>query len=116
VILYHYPSTQAALARVTEGDPPVALRFELYVRGIELANGYEELTDPIELRRRNEQTNRQRSADGKSILPTESRLLEAMEYGMPACTGVAVGFDRIVMLAAAAESIDQVLAFPIDRA
>ena len=64
VILYHYPSTQAALARVTEGDPPVALRLELYVRGIELANGYEELTDPIELRRRNEQTNRQRSADG----------------------------------------------------
>jgi lysyl-tRNA synthetase class 2 len=114
-ILLDYPASQAALAQ-THGDPPVAARFELYVRGIELANGYHELLDASVLRRRNEQANQQRASDGKTALPAESRLLAAMEHGLPACTGVALGFDRLAMLVAGATRIDDVLAFPIDRA
>jgi elongation factor P--(R)-beta-lysine ligase len=121
-LLYDYPASQAALARIrptTAGDktnPPVAERFELYIDGIELANGYHELLDPAELRARNTQVNAQRVADGKSALPDESRLLAAMAAGLPAAVGVALGFDRLVMLAVGAKSIAEVVAFPFDRA
>ena len=115
-ILYDYPASQAALARVRPGPPAVAERFELYVRGIELANGYHELLDPAVLRERNRTNNLARVADRKQALPEESRLLAAMEAGLPASAGVALGFDRIVMLAAGAQSIAEVLPFPIDRA
>lgn len=117
-LLYDYPASQAALARVCqkEGKPPVAKRFELYLDGIELANGYDELLDPAELRRRNAKVNAQRIADGKQALPEESRLLAAMESGIPASVGVALGFDRLVMLAAGAKSLAEVVAFPFDRA
>jgi lysyl-tRNA synthetase class 2 len=118
-ILYDYPASQAALARVRDHDsenPPVAERFELYVRGIELANGYHELLDPATLRERNVKVNLQRAADGKYTLPEESRLLSAMQHGLPSCTGVALGFDRLVMIAAGANSIDEVMPFPSERA
>jgi elongation factor P--(R)-beta-lysine ligase len=116
MILYDYPASQAALACVRPGHPPAAERFELYVAGIELANGYHELTDPAVLRERNARTNGLRQSDGKPRLPDESRLLAAMEAGLPPATGVALGFDRVVMLAAGASDIRQVLAFPFDRA
>lgn len=115
-ILYDYPASQAALARVRPGPPAVAERFELYVRGIELANGYHELLDADVLRERNRCNNELRLADGKDVLPEESRLLAAMEAGLPACTGVALGFDRVVMLAAGASTLGEVMAFPFDRA
>ena len=117
-ILYDYPAGQAALARIREDkeNGPIAERFELYVDGIELANGYHELTDADELRRRNADVNRRREADGKAKLPENSRLLAAMEAGLPASTGVALGFDRLVMVAAGAKSIAEVMSFPIDRA
>jgi lysyl-tRNA synthetase class 2 len=114
-ILCDYPASQAALAQV-RGDPPVAQRFELYVSGIELANGYHELVDAEELRRRNVRTNARRQADGKPPLPAESRLLSAMEFGLPSGVGVALGLDRLVMLAAGAKSLAEVIAFPFDRA
>jgi lysyl-tRNA synthetase class 2 len=114
-ILYDYPASQAALA-VVRGDPPVAERFELYVRGIELANGYHELLDPAVLGSRNSKSNAQRSADGKYQLPEPSRLLAAMQHGLPPCTGVALGFDRLIMIAAGAETIGEVIPFPIERA
>jgi lysyl-tRNA synthetase class 2 len=114
-ILYDYPASQAALSQL-RGDPPVAARFELYVQGIELANGYHELLDAAVLRERNAANNRLRIADGKPPLPEESRLLAAMDEGLPASAGVALGFDRLVMLAAGATSLAEVLAFPIDRA
>jgi lysyl-tRNA synthetase class 2 len=114
-ILYDYPASQAALARL-HGDPPVAARFELYVEGIELANGYYELLDPTVLRARNVMANKERAVDGKPSLPEDSRLLAAMDAGLPDCTGVALGFDRLVMLTAGANSLDEILAFPIDRA
>jgi lysyl-tRNA synthetase class 2 len=88
----------------------------LYVRGVELANGYHELVDPEVLRARNRAANAARAADGRPTLPEESRLLAAMDHGLPDCTGVALGFDRVVMLAAGAESLAEVTAFPIDRA
>jgi lysyl-tRNA synthetase class 2 len=115
-ILYDYPASQAALARVGPGPPSTAERFELYVSGIELANGYHELVDAEELRQRNARTNRQRIADGKSALPEQSRLLEAMEAGLPSCTGVALGFDRLVMLAVGASHLEEVIPFPFPRA
>ncbi len=115
-IVYDFPSSQAALSRVRPGDPPVAERFELFVRGVELANGYHELLDADELRRRIAEANRQREADGKPALPESNRLLEAMDHGLPACAGVALGFDRLAMLAFEASSLDAVMAFPIDRA
>jgi len=115
-ILYDYPASQAALARVRDDTPPVAERFELYVNGVELANGYHELLDANVLRERNRITNTHRSREGKYTLPEKSLLLDAMDAGLPACTGVALGFDRLVMVAAGAKSIDEVVAFPIERA
>ncbi|PHS13755.1 MAG: EF-P lysine aminoacylase GenX [Blastopirellula sp.] len=116
VILYNYPATQAALAQVRGTNPAVAQRFELYVKGIELANGYCELLDPALLQERNQKTNQLRINDGKPPLPEASHLLEAMQHGLPACAGVALGLDRLAMLAIDKQSIDEVLAFPIDRA
>lgn len=115
-ILYDYPPSQAALARVRPGAPAVAERFELYVDGIELANGYHELLDAKVLAERNRQNNRARQIAGKPALPEESRLLAAMRTGLPDCTGVALGFDRVVMLAGRAATIAEVMAFPFDRA
>jgi lysyl-tRNA synthetase class 2 len=115
-ILYDYPASQSALARVREGEPPVAERFELYYRGVELANGYHELLDPAVLRRRNQVNNALRAADGKYTLPEDSRLLKAMEQGLPACSGCALGFDRLVMVATGAKTIQEVMAFPVERA
>jgi lysyl-tRNA synthetase class 2 len=115
-LLYDYPASQAALAKVRADDPPVAERFELYASGIELANGYHELLDAEELRSRNRRVNTERRAEGKRTLPEESRLLQAMEVGLPDSVGVALGFDRLVMLAAGAKSIAEVMAFSFDRA
>lgn len=112
-ILFHYPASQAALAKTTRAanGHDVAERFELYYRGIELANGYHELADATEQRRRFEQVNAERQADGRPTLPIPETLLAALEQGFPDCTGVALGFDRLAMLATGAESIDEVLTF-----
>ena len=115
-IVYGYPASQAALAQLSVADPRTAERFELYVRGIELANGYHELLDPAVLEARFAAANEQRFADGKPRLPEGSRLIQAMRAGLPPCTGVALGFDRLVMAVAGAASISDVIAFPIDRA
>lgn len=115
-IVFDYPADQAALARIRPGDPPLAERFELYVDGIELANGYHELLDAKVLRERNRAANAARAADGKFTLPEESQLLAAMDHGLPSCCGCALGFDRLVMVATGAKSIQEVMAFPIDRA
>lgn len=115
-IVTHYPASQSALARVCDEDSRVAERFELFIRGVELANGYHELLDAAELKRRNDEVGRQRLSDGKSALPIESRLIAAMEHGLPSCSGCALGLDRLLMIMANAEAIDQVISFPIERA
>ncbi|MCH2183570.1 MAG: EF-P lysine aminoacylase EpmA [Mariniblastus sp.] len=116
VIIHDWPASQAALAIVRPGHPPVAERFELYADGIELANGYHELRDPDELRRRNQTANQLREQDGRLPLPGESRMIKAMESGLPACCGVALGVDRLVALALGKKSLREVMAFPIDIA
>ncbi len=112
-IIYHYPATQAALAQtVTDSaGEEVAERFELYYRGIELANGYHELSDAAEQRHRFEEVNAARIADGRPALPLPESLLRSLEQGFPDCTGVALGFDRLAMLAAGATSIDEVMTY-----
>jgi lysyl-tRNA synthetase class 2 len=114
--VYDYPASQAALARVRRGPPAVAERFELFYRGMELANGFHELADAGEQQRRFEADLAQRQARGRPRVPIDARLLAALEYGLPDCAGVALGFDRVAMLAANADSLNEVLTFPADRA
>ncbi len=116
ILLYHYPASQAALARLAPDDARVAERFELFFRGVELANGYHELTDANEWRRRAESANERRRKRGRPPIPVESWLLEAMEQGLPPASGTALGFDRLVMTALGKESLAEVMAFPWDRA
>jgi elongation factor P--(R)-beta-lysine ligase len=116
VLLYDFPASQAALSLIRNDDPLVAERFELYVSGIELANGYHELLDAEVLLRRNRETNQVRAAENKPMLPEQSRLLDAMKSGLPPSVGVALGFDRLVMLAVGAKSVVDIIAFPFGRA
>jgi lysyl-tRNA synthetase class 2 len=114
--VYDYPADQASLARIRPGAPALAERFELYVQGVELANGFHELADSAEQRRRFEQDNAARQARGLPVLPVDEHLLAALGHGLPDCAGVALGLDRLVMLAADARAIQDVISFPIDRA
>lgn len=110
VILADYPAQLAALSRIKADDPRFAERFELYLAGLELANGFSELNDPQEQRLRFEEANRQRQAAGRSVLPLPERFLDELS-AMPPSAGIALGVDRLVMLAAGAETIDEVVAF-----
>ena len=116
-IIYHYPATQAALAKTTTVPTgyEVAGRFELYYRGVELANGYHELRDAVEQRRRFAAVNAARVADGRPALPLPEGLLDSLEHGLPDCTGVALGFDRLAMLAIGVKSIAEVMTFTSSR-
>jgi lysyl-tRNA synthetase class 2 len=114
--VHDYPPSQAALAVIRPEDPPVAERFELYIHGIELCNGYHELTDRAELRRRITAESQKRVAAGLPPLPLSNRLLAAMDAGLPPCAGVALGFDRLVMLAAGKSSVAEVIPFGFERA
>ncbi len=120
VFLYDYPPDQAALACIRRDDrvspQGVAERFELYLQGIEICNGYHELTDPVELRTRNAQQSSLRLKENRPALPEESALLQAMEAGLPACAGTALGLDRVIMLALGKQSLQEVIAFPFERA
>ena len=118
VFIYDYPASQAALSRVmtNSAGQTVACRFELFVAGIELANGYFELTDATEQARRFEQDIVQRKSEDLPIRPTDNLLVEALENGIPECAGVAMGLDRLVMLALGTEQISDVIALPFSRA
>ncbi len=115
-LIVDYPVDQAALAEVSSGGgSPVARRFEAYIDGIELANGYQELRDDQELRRRFEKDLEERQKRGLPTVPVDENLLAAMEAGLPQCSGVSIGIDRLVLLAAGAEALEEVIAFPVDR-
>jgi lysyl-tRNA synthetase class 2 len=114
--IHAYPASQAALARLSPDDPRSALRFELYCEGVELANGFQELASATEQRARFEHDNEERQRLGLPSYEIDGRLLAALEAGLPECAGVALGFDRTLMLAAGVDHIDDVLAFPTDRA
>lgn len=114
--IHDFPASQASLARVQPGNPPIAERFELYLNGIELANGFHELADSGEQRARFERQLHARAAAGLPAVPLDDQLLAALTHGLPDCSGVAVGFDRLMMLVVGTDSIQDVIAFPIDRA
>lgn len=114
--VYDYPVSHAALARVRRQNPPVAERFELYIGGVEIANGFHELTDAREQRTRFERDRQRRRLAGRADMIPDERLLAALEQGLPPCAGVALGVDRLVMLAVGASSVEEVMAFNIDRA
>jgi lysyl-tRNA synthetase class 2 len=116
LFLHDFPASQAALARVRPGSPPLAERFELFWKGIELANGFHELTDAAEQRRRFEQDRARRIAAGREAPPYDTRLIAALEAGMPGCAGVALGLDRLLMLLLGLPELGDVLAFDAGRA
>jgi lysyl-tRNA synthetase class 2 len=107
-VVHHFPSIQAALARRDPDEPRWAERFEVFAGGLELANGYRELTDPAEQRARFESDNRRRVSMGREPMPIDSALLDALASGLPECAGVALGFDRLAMLAAGADELGAV--------
>ncbi|WP_158162178.1 elongation factor P--(R)-beta-lysine ligase [Grimontia hollisae] len=114
--IYNFPASQAALARVCENDNRVAARFEVYFKGIELANGFYELDDANEQLARFEEDNRKRGKMGLQPQPIDHHLLDALRHGLPECAGVALGVDRLIMLALDKAHIDDVIAFPVGRA
>ena len=116
VFIQRYPASQAALARLDPDDARVALRFEFYLRGVELANGFEELGDGPEQRARFASDQRLRAARNLPVPAMDEYLLAALSTGLPPCVGVALGFDRLLMLACNASSIDEVMAFTSERA
>ena len=115
-IVHDFLPEQAALARIRPGDPPVAERFEVFMGQMELANGYQELTDPDEQLRRFERENRIRELRGDAAAPIDTRLIAALRHGLPECSGVALGVDRMLMSILKLERIGAVLAFDASRA
>ncbi|WP_201087313.1 elongation factor P--(R)-beta-lysine ligase [Aliivibrio fischeri] len=114
--VYDFPASQAALAKINPRDPRVAERFEVYFKGIELANGFHELDNAKEQLMRFEEDNAKRKSMGLAEQPIDYHLIAALEAGLPNCSGVALGIDRLIMLAMGEKHIDQVTAFPFDRA
>jgi elongation factor P--(R)-beta-lysine ligase len=112
LLLWKYPANQAALARLSADDSSVAERFELYVAGVELCNGFDELTDAVEQRARFARDAQRRASEGRHVYPTDERFLAALESGMPRAGGNALGFDRLLMLATGARELAEVMAFP----
>ena len=117
VFVTEYPASQAALAKVREGEQgfPVAARFELFVQGVELANGYHELTDADEQKRRLEADQEQRKNLDLPQRPLDMRLVEALKKGIPDCAGVALGVDRLLMLAVSADALADVIPFDLTK-
>lgn len=114
--IYDYPASQAALARISETDSRVAHRFELYIEGIELANGFYELADCDQQLKRFEADNRWRAQNNLPEMAIDQHFIEALEHGFPECSGVALGLDRLLMIKLATNNISDVIAFPWDRA
>ncbi len=116
VFIYDFPASQAALARIKAGKPPVASRFEVYFRGIELANGFHELQDAREQRKRFENNLVKRNELDLNEILIDEFFLSALEHGLPDCAGVALGIDRLIMLATNSTKIADILSFEFNRA
>ena len=114
LFLTEYPASQASLARKKPGDSRVAERFELYVAGVELCNGFGELTDPTEQRARFVADQATRRERGLPVYPLDERFLAALEHGLPPCAGNALGVDRLVALACGTRDISEIIAFTAD--
>jgi len=118
LFIYDFPASQAQLAKIKKDSVgnKVADRFELYIDGVELANGYKELLDADELRQRFESDNQQRQQQNKPEIPLDENLLAAMQSGLPECSGVALGLDRLIMLVLDKQAINQVQSFSFEHA
>ena len=116
LLLYDYPACQAALARLTSDAPPRAERFELFISGVELANGFHELKDAKEQRDRFQDENHLRQCSGLKQVAIDERFLSALESGLPDCAGVAIGLDRLLMILAEKQQINDVITFPLEDA
>src|SRR5262249_16305032 len=112
-VLYAYPAAMAALSRRRPEDPRVAERFELYVCGLELANAFQELTDPTEQRARFAADQARKQTLYGETYPVDPDFLAALDHGLPVCAGIALGFDRLVMLCTGANDIEEVLWAPV---
>jgi lysyl-tRNA synthetase class 2 len=115
-VLHEYPPEQAALARIRGGDTPVAERFEIYLGQMELANGYQELTDAGEQLQRFQRESAMIENRGEETVPIDENLISALRHGLPECAGVALGVDRLLMSCLKLDRIDGVLTFAADRA
>jgi len=113
--VYDYPTSQAALAKIRPGSPPVAERFELFMDGVELANGFHELQDAVEQRARFEEELQRRQESGQEGVVFDEYFLAALEAGLPECAGVAVGLDRLLLALTGVDRLEGVIAFPYDR-
>ena len=114
IFIYDYPASQAALAKIRPSNPPVAERFEVYLNGIELANGFHELADSQEQRQRFEWDNHAREQQGLPTIPLDEHLLAILD-NLPDCAGVALGIDRLMMITASQSSLSEVIAFPFQH-
>jgi lysyl-tRNA synthetase class 2 len=114
--VHDYPASQAALARLLPDDKRVAARFELFMAGVEIANGFHELRDPREQRARFEADLHKRRQQGQAVVPMDENLLAALQAGLPDCAGVALGLDRLQMVLMGANSLKAVIAFTVDHA
>ena len=114
-LLFDYPASQAALARISQDDDRVAHRFELFYGELELANGFYELTNATEQRQRFEEENQQRAANHQEQMPLDEFFLQALQSGLPECAGVAVGVDRLMMVLLDKRSISETLSFDFNK-
>jgi elongation factor P--(R)-beta-lysine ligase len=110
--IYDYPATQASLSKIRQDTPPVAERFELYIKGVELANGFHELTDATEQKNRFEANRAQRKKEGLADIAIDPYFINALETGLPDCAGVALGLDRLLMIQSKATNIQELISFP----
>jgi lysyl-tRNA synthetase class 2 len=115
-LVHGYPACQSSLARINTQNPLITDRVELFINGVELGNGFYELTDAIEQNRRFDEEIKYRQRQRLPAVVKDTRLIAALEFGLPDCSGVAIGIDRLLMLLSDAPFIDDVLSFPICRA
>jgi len=115
-MVYGYPACQSSLARINKHNPCLTDRVEVFLNGIELGNGYFELTDAVEQENRFDQEITIRQTGKRSVAVKDGHLIEALKAGLPECSGMAIGLDRLLMLLTGSANISEVLAFPVDRA
>ncbi|BAB13271.1 elongation factor P--(R)-beta-lysine ligase [Buchnera aphidicola str. APS (Acyrthosiphon pisum)] len=115
LFVYHFPAEQASLAAINLKDPRISERFEIFFKGIELGNGFYELIDVNEQKKRFIRDNKERRSMNLPTRKIDNFFLSALSYGLPPCSGVAIGLDRLIMLILNKKSIHEVIAFPVDR-
>ena len=115
-MVYGYPAIQSSLARINPDDSAVADRFEVFIKGLEIGNGFFELSDANEQEKRFDQENQCRQQKGLVIVQKDEKFLQALHAGLPDCSGIAIGLDRLLMVLSNAQSLNDVIAFPFERA